>query len=134
MDQEPSPPTHPNERRRYVCVVDDDADMREALRLVLELRGYSVEEATDGQRALELLRENPGCCLILLDLMMPGMNGWQFRKAQQETPELAAIPVAVLSAMRDVCKHAAEVGAVACLSKPLDMNQLMTEVSRHCAR
>ena len=86
-----------------MCVVDDDPDMREALRLVLELRGYSVEEAADGQRALELLRSNPGCCLILLDLMMPGMNGWQFRKAQQEAPELAAIPVVVLSAMRDVC-------------------------------
>jgi CheY-like chemotaxis protein len=117
-----------------VCVVDDDPDMREALRLVLELGGYSVEEAADGGEALELLRRNSRCCLILLDLMMPGMNGWQFRQAQLETPELAAIPVAVLSAMRDVCTHAAEVGAVACLSKPLDMDRLMAEVSRHCAR
>jgi CheY-like chemotaxis protein len=132
MNHGPSP-ARTDERRRYVCVVDDDPDMREALRLVLEVRGYSVEDAADGQGALDLLRSNPGCCLILLDLMMPGMNGWQFRAAQQEAPELAAIPVAVLSAMRDVCTHAAEVGAVACLSKPLDMDRLMAEVSRYCA-
>jgi two-component system chemotaxis response regulator CheY len=132
MHQHQSPPAHPDERRHYVCVVDDDPDMREALRLVLELGGYRVEEAAEGQAALELLRRDPSCCLILLDLMMPGMNGWQFRKAQQDSPELAAIPVVVLSAMRDVCRHATEVGAVACLSKPIAMDRLMAEVSRRC--
>jgi two-component system, chemotaxis family, chemotaxis protein CheY len=132
MHQASPPPTHPEQRRRYLCVVDDDPDMREALRLMLELGGYRVEEAAEGQQALALLRRQPECCLILLDLMMPGMNGWQFRKAQQEVPELAAIPVLVLSAMRDVSRHAEEVGAVACFSKPIDTDRLMAEIARHC--
>jgi CheY-like chemotaxis protein len=106
--------------------------MREVLRLALEIRGYSVEEAADGEEALAILRRNRSCCVILLDLMMPGMNGWQFRKAQLESPEFAAIPVVVLSAMRDARSHAAELGAAACLMKPLDTERLIAEIARHC--
>ena len=119
--------------QRYVCVVDDDPDLRDALRLVLELRGYAVEEAEDGEAALTLLRERPQCCLVLLDLMMPGMNGWEFRKAQRQAPELASIPVLVLSAIRDLPQQADEIEAVACLSKPVDIDHLLEVVGRHCS-
>ena len=121
-----------DERRGYVCIVEDDHDMREVLRLALEIRGYSVEEAAEGEEALAVLRKRPACCLILLDLMMPGMNGWQFRKTQLESPVLAEIPVVVLSAMREACSHASELRAAACLTKPVDMEHLIAETARHC--
>ena len=77
-----------------VCVVDDDADIREVLTDVLSIEGYDVVAAGDGESALALLRARPSACrLILLDLMMPRMNGWEFRRQQLQDPTIAEIPV-----------------------------------------
>src|SRR5690349_16993945 len=83
---------------RRVLVVDDDADIRETVSLILEDEGYEVQSAQDGAAALGVLRAGPLPDVILLDLMMPVMNGWQFREQQTRDPRLAAIPVVVLSA------------------------------------
>jgi CheY-like chemotaxis protein len=83
-----------------ILVVDDDRDLRESLCEVLCEEGYRATGVADGQEALEFLRaaaELPR--LVFLDLMMPRMNGWQFRDAQKRDPRLAAIPVAVITAM-----------------------------------
>src|SRR5262249_27660442 len=79
-----------------VLVVDDDADVRGMLAQVLELEGYDVVTAADGREALRRLEERRPF-LVLLDLMMPGMNGWQFRAEQLKQPGIADVPVVVLS-------------------------------------
>lgn len=82
-----------------IVVVDDEDDIREAVQVVLEAEGYRTAAAANGQEALELLRrgEQPPC-LILLDLMMPVMDGWEFLKEIAEEPRLLSIPVAIMSA------------------------------------
>jgi CheY-like chemotaxis protein len=120
-------------RSCFVCIVDDDPDIREIVAIVLEARGYRVVSARDGAEALSALRHDPhACCLILLDLMMPGMSGWEFRAVMTTEPDLAKIPVIVLSGVRDVAKQAAQIEAVACLQKPVDIERLLAEVDRHC--
>src|SRR5436309_3349023 len=92
--------------RGCILVVDDDVDIRTIIRLVLELHGYRVMDAGDGKEALLRLRQGQLPCLILLDLMMPGMNGWQFRHAQENDLALAQIPVVVLSGGARVAENA----------------------------
>ena len=114
-----------------VCIVDDDDDIREAMRLALELHGVDVVEASDGAEALEKLHHTH-CGLVLLDLMMPGMNGWEFRAKQLADPEIADIPVLVLSGVRDVEGHAGELDAAAWVQKPVELDHLIVEVDRLC--
>jgi two-component system response regulator MprA len=115
-----------------ILVVDDDAEVREALACLLELNGFSVATASHGEDALEQLRGGLRPCLIVLDLTMPEKDGFQFRREQLQAPELATIPVAVCSAIYDV-RHASKLlGADAYLTKPVDVDALMDLVSRHC--
>src|SRR5512136_1149583 len=87
----------PRVEERRVLVVEDDRDMREALVEVLRLESYLVDAAGDGSQALELARRrHPD--VILLDLMMPVMSGWEFRATQLQDERIAAIPVIVMSA------------------------------------
>jgi two-component system, chemotaxis family, chemotaxis protein CheY len=82
----------------YILIVDDDDDVREMLGEVLEEGGYRVASAEDGREALRYLSAHPPPFLIILDLMMPVMDGWQFLHEQRKSPALASIPVAVFSA------------------------------------
>jgi CheY-like chemotaxis protein len=98
----------------------------------LELEGYQVEVAANGRQALERLIAGMQPCVILLDLMMPVMDGWQFRREQVRSPELAEIPVIVVSAAgRD---RIAEIDANAYLTKPVDLEQLLERVSHYCCQ
>ncbi|NTU79074.1 MAG: response regulator [Chloroflexales bacterium] len=116
----------------YILVVDDDAAIREALTSVLEEEGYQVQSAANGREALEILRAGGDLpSLILLDLMMPVMSGWDFRAAQQADPSLAHIPVIVLSADRSVQVKAVAVQAEGYLPKPVDIMVLLETVGRH---
>ncbi len=114
----------------YILIVDDDRDLRETLDEVLRDEGYSVRGVANGEEALELLRRSPPPCLILLDLMMPVMNGWQFRSAQLADPKLADIPVCVISA--------AAVGGIPSaqchLNKPVELEQLLQVIAVHCRK
>ena len=86
-------------RSGSILIVDDDSDVRAALSELLEAEGFSVEGVPDGREALVRLRtEKVHPAVILLDLMMPGMDGWDFRTEQMRDPELAAVPVVIVSA------------------------------------
>jgi two-component system, OmpR family, alkaline phosphatase synthesis response regulator PhoP len=109
-----------------VLVVDDEMDIREAVAEVLAEEGYEVHAAGDGAEALRKARSvHPS--LVLLDLMMPGMNGWEFRAAQSRDPELRDIPVVVLSALGRV----AGLDAEGFIQKPFDLEELLSAVKAH---
>jgi CheY-like chemotaxis protein len=113
-----------------LLVVDDDPDVRELMVQLLELEGYRVLGAADGQEALASLRKGPRPDAILLDLRMPGMNGWEFRAAQLADPELASIPVYVLTADRtqDV-ENIHLLRAAGFFHKPLDVDAVLDALS-----
>jgi CheY-like chemotaxis protein len=113
-----------------VFIVEDDLDTREMLVRFLELEGYRVESAENGKLALERLGSGVRACVILLDLMMPVMDGWQFRQEQVQIAALADIPVIVVSAAgRDRIER---IDADAYLSKPVDLDELLGCVSQFC--
>lgn len=114
-----------------VMVVDDEADIRSMIRLALELKGYTVVEAADGEDALRQLREGARPRLILLDLMMPGLNGWGFREQQLADPTLAEIPVLVFTGDTKVTEKVLELGAAGYIKKPIGFNSLQAVVEQH---
>ena len=112
-------------------MVDDDADIRDSLREVLEDEGYEVACVGNGREALDHLKAaSPRPCVILLDLMMPVMDGWQFRKEQKLHPEIADIPLVVITATG---KRPVLVDAADLVMKPLDLNRLFEAIERYCA-
>jgi CheY-like chemotaxis protein len=115
-----------------VLVVDDDADIRDSIGDILELRGYSVERAANGREALERLRSGPLPCVILLDLMMPVLNGWEFRAQQTSDETLAKVPVVVISGDGSADQKAASIGVAEYLRKPLELSAILDVVKRHC--
>jgi CheY-like chemotaxis protein len=116
-----------------VLVVDDDGDIRDALCLVLEHNGYRALAASNGEEALTRLRADAPVDLILLDMMMPVMDGWGFRKSQPDGPAFVEIPVIVLTGDGRASSKAAAIGAAGYLKKPLDLGDLLAAVARHCA-
>jgi two-component system chemotaxis response regulator CheY len=116
---------------RSVCVVDDDADIREILTDILSIEGYDVLDAADGNSALDLLHgRGRDCRLILLDLMMPDMNGWEFRRKQLEDPALAQIPVVLLTGAGTAAKTIDDLHVAGAIEKPVELDTLLAEVAR----
>jgi CheY-like chemotaxis protein len=118
---------------RSLLVVDDDAAIREIIQAVLEVEGYAVFTAADGAEAIARLRAGLRPRLILLDLRMPGMDGRAFRDVQAAEPDLAAIPVVILSGDGDAPRVAASLG-LEWLLKPVHLDHLLAVVARHCGR
>ena len=114
-----------------VLVVDDDADIRDAICGVLEGEGYTTLTAENGQMALTLIEKGRRPCVVLLDLMMPVMNGWEFMKAVSSKGDLDDLPVVVVSAFTEQLA-AGEAGAKRILKKPLDVQQLLETVAEYC--
>ena len=109
---------------RTVLVVDDDLDLREALELILEDRGFRVVTAANGREALERLAgERP--LAILLDMRMPEMDGWQFAK-EFRARHPGRIPIVVCTAAEDARIRAAEVEAEGYLEKPFEMEEVFS--------
>jgi CheY-like chemotaxis protein len=115
-----------------VLVVEDHADARESLALLLEQTGYAPATAADGLEALEYLRSSPPPCLILLDLMMPRMDGLSFLAEQAKDPRLAGIPVAILSAYFEMLESGAQGCVVATIGKPVEWNDLLGVIRQVC--
>jgi CheY-like chemotaxis protein len=112
-----------------IMVVDDDQGAMEALSDILEYEGYLVERAGNGLQALEHLQTTrPSPDLIILDLLMPVMDGWEFRMRQKEDPDLAKVPVLVVTAIAAT----AGIDAVCVLHKPVDVDALLRTVARYC--
>jgi len=116
--------------RGLVLVVDDDVDIRETIGMILEDEGYTVACACNGLEALQYLREHDAPNLILLDLMMPVMDGAEFCGHQRQDPRLAEIPVVIVSASGQAMQQAAVLNAKALISKPLALDTLLEKVEQ----
>jgi two-component system, chemotaxis family, chemotaxis protein CheY len=108
-----------------VLIIEDDEGVRESVAAILREEGYLVEEADGGAAALARLRREPRPTLILLDLMMPEMDGIDFRRRQLADPELRAIPVVIISARPDVARQAARLHVDGFLQKPMSFEELL---------
>jgi CheY-like chemotaxis protein len=107
-----------------VLIVEDNADTRGMLTFACEVHGHVVAQAANGLQALDQLQEGPRPDVILLDLTMPVMDGWQFRKAQQACAKWAGIPVVVVTAHEDPGALAA-IAPCASFRKPIDVDSLL---------
>jgi CheY-like chemotaxis protein len=117
----------------HILVVEDDDAIRGLVSEVLRDDGYQVREATNGAEALETVRETRPD-LIVLDLMMPVMNGWTFLEECRRTDSCAEVPVVVTSASHDLPRTAdrlREMGVRTCLAKPFDLDGLLALVERY---
>ena len=117
-------------KNKSVLIIDDDEAIRLSLQTVLEKENYTVFVAENGQEGLEILANIPEPCLILLDLMMPILDGWEFLDARQKDESLSKIPVVVISAFGDQAK---KIKADGFLKKPIDIDVLLGTLSKFCS-
>jgi CheY-like chemotaxis protein len=110
--------------RCTVLVVDDDADIREMLRIALRSDGFDVASVANGREALNHLRSHAETCVILLDLMLPVMDGTHFRAVQLHDRSLAWIPMILMSGAPDNDRRARELGARRLVRKPIDLDEV----------
>jgi CheY-like chemotaxis protein len=110
-----------------VLVVEDDEDAREAIIDLLQMKGYNAVPAGNGKEALDYLNRGPSPDLILLDLWMPVMDGWQFRREQVKDSRLAKIPVVVITALSD----RTDIDANEIIIKPIDVEQLFRTIGHY---
>ena len=116
-----------------VVVVEDDELIRDSLLEILEEHGYGAVGAADGREALDKLAKlDSPPCLIVLDLMMPIMDGREFRRRQLEDPALKQIPVVIISAFRDIDEIAKELAPAGHFKKPLKLQEFLHIVQTHC--
>lgn len=113
-----------------VLVVEDEEDLREMMRDALELNGYAVVTATDGKDALGKIDDIGHLCLVILDLLMPELSGWDFFAAMRARPHLASVPVVVHTSAPDQ----APAGVTRVLQKPLMFERLLSVVQEYCAQ
>ena len=115
-----------------VLIVEDDDDCREMLAALLMTHGYRAITAENGAVALTVARQHQPC-LILLDLMMPVMDGEEFRRAQLTDPQIRNIPIVIVSARINAAEIGRRLGAAATITKPLDLDQVAAAIERVCA-
>jgi CheY-like chemotaxis protein len=119
-----APQHHPS-----ILLIEDDATIRAATARLLRNHGYSVDSVNNGLEAMRFLRRHPLPQLILLDLRMPVMDGWQFRVRQQQDPNLSRIPVVILSSDDDL-EETAQILRTGCVHKPFEENVLFDTLER----
>jgi DNA-binding response OmpR family regulator len=117
---------------RTVLVVEDDDDLRHVVTQTLERKSFVVVGARDGQEALEQLERHPHIKLVLLDLMMPRMSGWEFRRRQMADQRFSAVPVVVMTATTSLDEAAIQADDI--LRKPLSLSSLVATIERHLSR
>jgi DNA-binding NtrC family response regulator len=112
-----------------VLLVEDDDEQREMLRIALTTAGYDVATARNGRHALDHLRSTTGTCVLVLDLLMPVMDGVQFRAAQRRDRSLAWLPVVIISGALDAAQTAVALDARGFVRKPIDIDRLLGAVA-----
>jgi len=117
-------------RRPCVLIVEDDDDVRELMQLLVSTAGYETMTARDGQDALVKMRQRRPC-LVLLDLQMPRMDGWEFRARQMQDLSLSDIPVVCVTAFFDPAQVTRQLG-LRCISKPADFPSIIDAVETTC--
>jgi CheY-like chemotaxis protein len=116
-----------------ILIVEDDKDIRDILKTSLELEGYNVKTAENGKEGLEILSSMNTPCLILLDLMMPVMDGWAFAEAMGKDMQLTAIPIIVVTAFsKEDTSRLKKVKKI--IKKPIDLDLLLSQVDIYCGR
>jgi CheY-like chemotaxis protein len=121
-----------SEHDHLIMVVEDDSEIRDLLRDALVDHGYQSIAATNGADALAQLRSRPQKpCLIVLDIRMPELNGWEFRRAQKADPDLGSIPLVLFTAHANATGVAEEMNAAGCLKKPATLEALLAMVELH---
>jgi CheY-like chemotaxis protein len=111
----------------YVVLVDDEEDTRELLRDLLEAQGFQVATAEDGAKALDVMSTVPRVCLVLVDLLMPVMDGFELLRRLAADPKLSTFPVWVSTSAPEKAPQ-----GVPCLPKPVDIERLLALVRQHC--
>jgi DNA-binding NtrC family response regulator len=127
VDREPG--THPTHQ---VLIVDDNDDARETLGRLLTMHGFTVATAWGGEDALRHIREGFRPCAVILDLRMPGMDGWALSDRLHQEPDLATVPVVVVSGHVDEMMQAADRPACQFFMKPANPDALIAAVEEHC--
>lgn len=118
---------------RKLLVVEDDRDIRKSMERLLQSEGYAVEMAENGLEALNLLQNGSALPqLIILDLMMPQMDGFQFREEQAKNAKISHIPVIVMTADGHIDEKKVRANAVAALRKPADIDVILNTIKKHC--
>ena len=116
-----------------VLIVEDDADLREVYADALTAEGFGVALASDGNEALALLADRPGVpCAVLLDLRMPGMDGWELARRLRHDSRWRRLPILVVAAHYRVAEEARRIGAAGWLQKPVTLDRLITAVRGIC--
>lgn len=115
---------------KSILIVEDEETIRESLQMLLEQEGYSVFTASNGEEGLQVLRTIEHPCLILLDLLMPVMNGMEFLKAKANDDIIAQIPVCVVSGVSDKPDL---INIAAFVKKPIDLDILLKLVHQYCS-
>src|SRR5579872_6264695 len=119
---------HLNESPCNVLIIEDDDGARAALGDIFDVEGYTVASSSNGLDALHYLRHAPSPDVIILDLQMPVMDGWQFRREQKKDRRLAKVPVVVVTAF----SAPQNIDAAAILQKPIDVDALLDLVRDYC--
>ena len=117
-----------------LLVVDDDAIIRMSLTMLLKMEGYEVHEASNGRDALEFLRQTRKFpCLVVLDLMMPVMDGVEFRRTQLQDPDLAHVPVVIVTGKNDL-REVEDLQPLEVVRKPFQADALLDLIETHCPK
>jgi DNA-binding response OmpR family regulator len=116
-----------------ILVIENDREQRELLAETLRAHGYDVETAADGLAGLAAVRQHRPC-LVLLDMMMPRMSGWEFMAALEREPGLAGVPVIILSGSRGTMPRQVALGSAVVVEKPFDLDALLALIERHRSR
>jgi CheY-like chemotaxis protein len=113
-----------------ILIVEDDADVADAMSCILADEGFKTMQVANGEEALAVLASGARPDVILLDLMMPVMDGVEFRRRQARDPRISSIPVVIISADRKVAETAREMGVAGFLRKPVTPSQVLAEIRR----
>lgn len=116
-----------------VLIVDDDPDIRFLVTESLSEKGYVVAEAADGRAALSYLQDGGRPCLIFLDLMMPGMDGWEFRAEQMKNSTFSSIPVVLYTAVADPAEANRKLGTAGYVRKSMNIDEIHEWAERLCS-
>lgn len=123
----------PLEAEKTILIIEDDPDIRDTMAQILDEEGYRTFTASSGLDALQQLRDGLRPHLILLDLMMPIMDGWQFREEQEKNPAIAAIPVVLISAAGQIGRDVPRITRGTYIRKPISFEVLLSTVEKFCA-
>ena len=133
-DDDPAPgQTRPQGPGR-VLIIDDEPDVRELFQDILKAAGFDAVVAESGAEGLAVLRSDPQIRVVLLDLLMPEMDGWRFRHHQLSHPQFAAIPTVIVTGAPLGGAAHDQLQAAAYLSKPVPREQLIGAVAKYCER